>query len=1315
MVFLKMIIKNLLPIFLSFAVFELSAQIQISESSTDRYAFSWNLENYDIAAQNSEEHSEIFFPGANTVLGEDGEAVIPGYSMLLGVPPEGEIRVSFNSEMVKTVSLEKTLLKHKNLIEKRQPHIKFRNPWICEPVYSTLQGMRTAHLIIRPFIYDEKSNTLKVLQKASCTIEFPSNPVSRNYSASSSNRKPILSNLVDNFPVADRWYAERKLSKVAQNTFPLTPGQKTYSFRIGDGIFKYNEMTTEENGILLIPGDTIIRNFGRQKIDAVVLYASHKGELPNGTLELADIPTGLVEVPLMRIDKNRNTFVDSDDYFLAFVTGASDWTFESSGKYSFRLDRYDDYRKYWLMISSGGAATVNSMLKTTLLADTISTVDNRIMFSDSDGTQQLSDNEGGLSWRWYEKIISSTSFNFLMPLPGLDTSQGGFISIIPESSSLQVFLGKPLVKETEGYAVEKWGNLTLSISTNSVTDIIELQNIKVNYKRRLIIGDSGKLEFFSPADSMFYTYKLQVATNDLLYIFRISNDEKEVSLVDTIRNFANRFFTWTDTGGTGIRYMVCSEKALTSLPQRSATAEKIKSEFLVENPRATSDSTDYLIISAPEFISAAQRLAAHKKNIGFRAPRIVNVKDVYDAFSGGDVDPVSIRNFIAYVQNYWKNSQHLSYVLLFGGGHYDYKGRVTKNPLFIPVYYDGFNVKEDYFTFYNGTSQAIVGRISCNEKDEATNVVDKIIAMEVPEKADYSDWRNRALFVADDDRQGSNPDGIGHHLSSDLSASTIEINNPSINIGKVYLYDYKWNSAGMKPEASKAIINEINNGVGYVNYFGHGGADQWAQEKVLMNDDVNKFINKDRYPLISSFSCSVGRFDMPNADCLSSLLLTGKYGAIATIASTRTAYAFSNEKLALSFYSMLFNPDTVNSLGMAFYKAKISSSSSYSSAYAILGDPSIVIMEPTNSLKMEITDKAGKKIDTLMALQQVTVTGSVVDKNGRIASGYGSTGPAFIHLGLFNSPEETGRNDGGENLSIRYKKPGRTVFMGRTQIRDGKFQQTIQLPGNLSFNKEGVKLTGYAWREGKIGASTGFKNNIIFSGTDTTMNANDSVGPQITMRPVHDHPEMSTEKMSFNDHVMVMDSLKCDIDVYDPSGVDVIGNGPDEGLNMEIEGVLGQHNINHKFRFNQGDYRNGTALLREYALKPGDYTINLSARDLNGNLSKASFKVKITQPQEFELDRVFNAPNPFRMGRGTKFFFFPTQTSYKTFAAIKIYTLSGKPIRVIKNAVNGQFWDGRDQAGTLLSPDIYLYQIVGSAPDQKKQVKSKIMKLVINP
>ena len=52
-----------------------------------------------------------------------------------------------------------------------------------------------------------------------------------------------------------------------------------------------------------------------------------------------------------------------------------------------------------------------------------------------------------------------------------------------------------------------------------------------------------------------------------------------------------------------------------------------------------------------------------------------------------------------------------------------------------------------------------------------------------------------------------------------------------------------------------------------MNYFGHGGMDKWADEDVLLNEDVQKLKRK---PLSAHilFSCSVGRFDHPNEACL---------------------------------------------------------------------------------------------------------------------------------------------------------------------------------------------------------------------------------------------------------------------------------------------------------------------------------------------------------------------------------------------------------------------------------------------------------------
>ena len=55
---------------------------------------------------------------------------------------------------------------------------------------------------------------------------------------------------------------------------------------------------------------------------------------------------------------------------------------------------------------------------------------------------------------------------------------------------------------------------------------------------------------------------------------------------------------------------------------------------------------------------------------------------------------------------------------------------------FIPVYYEGHNVREDYLPHIMVPIRRLWGEF-CNEKEEATNVVNKIIAMEDPEKADY--------------------------------------------------------------------------------------------------------------------------------------------------------------------------------------------------------------------------------------------------------------------------------------------------------------------------------------------------------------------------------------------------------------------------------------------------------------------------------------------------------------------------------------------------------------------------------------------------
>ncbi|MCX7727126.1 MAG: C25 family cysteine peptidase, partial [Chitinispirillaceae bacterium] len=778
--------------------------------------------------------------------------------------------------------------------------------------------------------------------------------------------------------------------------------------------------------------------------------------------------------------------------------------------------------------------------------------------------------------------------------------------------------------------------------------------------------------------------------------------------------------------------IVCNESSIKEMPQlKNPFEEVVSSKYLIRDLRTPTNKTDYLIITHKDFLAAADSLASHKRGVGFHNPVVVLVDDIYRYFSGGDKDVAAIRNFIWYVASEWQGGEELNYVVLFGGGHFDSKNIITPVVDFIPVYIEGDDCIESFFTAilqsseinYKFRPQIAIGRIPCRTIDQAWSVVNKIVQYENIEVADFGEWRNRAVFVADDDMQANRTDNVAstrpHHVSSDLAVAVVDSLWPSMDLRKIYMYEYEWDQLYQKPAAGKALINEINNGVAYVNFFGHGSEITWSDEYILTEGSITSMTNVKRYPFMSAFSCAVGRIDLPGKDCLSAALLLAKNaGAIGTLSSTREAYASSNEALAIRFYtSLLENSDNPRSIGMAWVDGIMRSLDNHRT-YSILGDPSIKPVKPTHRVSIS-TNSLG---DTIKALQTLIIKGSILSLDGVIDRSF--TGNSYVAIGLFNPPYLTGRKDGGRDQKITYVLPGKPVFLGRTTVTNGEFSEEIVIPQNVTFNSEGVKIIAYAWKERERVCGVGYQGGLIFSGSESSADLKDTVGPLISIRPAYDTEKLSGGEVGFTDRVVVQTPVSCEIELFDENGIDVVGSGPDEGINIEIEGVMSRQNFNHKFQLKKGDFRRGVVslYLEEDAINPGSYIMNVSARDMLGNLSKKSFTLLVTS-DEIILDRVFNFPNPVRMGKETRFYCFTNFTMHQYFEAkinftIKIYTLSGKPIRIIRNARNGEVWDLRDQMGNILGPDVYLYQIIvedNSTNTRLKSVKSKIMKLVILP
>jgi len=1342
-----------------------TASIRIVENTSSRLTFEWTTDSVKFT-HNDGGTDRLWFAGSNVELGEDHQTIIPAYSFCVGVPPVGEAVMSFSASAMHTTVLSDPLaMRIAKTTAKRYPNLVFSEPWISKARVCLVSDLSCRQYILKPFVYNPSTKVLQVLDKGVCTIQFPPAPyhgIAR--SRPRSDFKKMARQLVMNYDVASGWTKPAPLAKLTKSKqYPFAASDSLATFTIGDGHGGINEGTIEENGVIKIMGSDLIRMFGsRVSLSRIALYASYKGELPSTTPAYGDIPECLTEESVMRFDNGQPDSLCPSDYILAYVGSISDWSFDSSAqRFSYSLDRYDDYRHYWLGVKKSGLGLSLSRMVpiTDPISDTLTSTPGHYLLKRS-ARKSLTEIEGGLTWAWSILTSSDPSYNNVT-LPYADAASP--CSIMVSGTGFSV--GTPIITLAYGgttiasnCSMGLWyqgaypgDNQQIALSLQSRQgDSVEMKSIEFRYRQKLTMIAQRPMTVFSPEQPGLVHYRLGGLGANLVYILRIGDGDKSVMLIDTVRGVSS--YEWTDSAGIGIRYYITSEDSLKRAPALVSVPPRIESDFVVRNLRTFTRATDYLVISHPDFMVQAQSLARHKRNIGrFLNPKAISISDVYSQFSGGNTDPAAIRNCLAYVRNYQEQLLHdssFNYVVFMGAGHWDYRGLTSSSgPSFIPVAEINSRCVEDFFVYLHPGAKAensdtiavpdmFLGRLPCHSAQEAAQIIDKIIQNEDPAVANIGGWRNRMLLVADDDMQGLKEDDVAdptHTESSEMVSALAGKLAPAIDIRKVYLFDYPWDAQLEKPEASQSLISTINNGVAIVNYFGHGADDVWADEHILMPGNLSNLTNTGTYPIINSFSCSVGRLDKPGSSHSLSeyLVIADKKGAIAAVSASRESFAQNNTNLALNFYASIL--DTVDSTaahsyGEALVASKIRVNDDNQKIYCYLGDPSISFLRPDRKINLAIVAENGATLDTVKALQRVTVRGFIGAVGARNAmqpdAAFGGS-QVNVMVSMFNPSYSTRRKDGGTHTNPTYLEPGTPLFMGTTHVAGGAFAQQVLIPKNVSFDKIGARLTGFAWLGSDV--AVGMKNIVFHGYSQSSMS--DTSGPMISVRPVYTttvttiSDASSTKGASFTDKISASCPFTLEIDVFDSSGIDAVSTGPDEGLTYEITGPRSQarKNINQQFQFVSGDYRRGNATISfdvDNAWQLGEYKMMVSGQDLLGNVSHRTISIEIVDQQNLEMYHVFNYPNPMRLGETCRFYFDLSQATIQQSvdevrAMIRLYTLSGRLLRVLENVKRGQLFDGRDSFGNLLSPGVYLYQI--SAANQNKMVKSKIEKLAINP
>ncbi len=1359
------------------------AGFTIVQKEQHRIVMQWHLDRYtvDTASHGATAHSFIQTSDCDILMQTSNGTVLPARSIALGIADEGALRISLRADRIHTRTLKyppertqdaETGHTSESVEEAGRAIASGSSQWHSGIEYSRIRGQRIAKFALQPFRHLPGTQRLMVLKHATVTITLPraASRTPGNATRYPASVERLLKGLLLNYTEARQWRNDPAPSLAKRTARHSLPVKDMITFTVGDGNSGYRETTTEENGIYKFD-HAFIRSFYPDNVvhmDRVALYAARRGEMDRHAPAPDSIPSHSIQIPLYPYDADGDNILDTEDFFLAYCSGASGWYYnESDSVFMFELDRYNNARTYWLGIdisSDPARIRTKSALDPFTGARTVSSTPHYTMLKKS--VSLPSRRSFGSVDRIWQSISQNATMN--ITLPDITEEAEGEVFLYPDAShfnisamygadtlsTISTLMRPPPVSSpvspTEWFRIPFLMNdiNTLRLRNQSGNPA-EVYSVTLQYNRTLTMKSDTQFSFFSVPESRIVRYSLDISGHDVdsLLLFKIDNSQQHTTLLDSSSlQYTESTVSWYDSGGQGIRY-IALKKGACRTPRAGTHIARLQDstlavshdEYIIRNLRTNTHQSDYCIITHRRFLSAATRLAHHKKTSAkFSNPCVVMTGDIYRQFSGGNIYPAAIRNFLSWAVHHW--AVQPEYVLLLGNGNYDPKQTMSNEKTFIPAYHYHGRCSDNFFACvnkgetHNSSPDLFLGRITCSNAEEAMNAVNKITQLENPDSlqtVSAQAWRNNALLVADDDMQSTSIDHTSpaHYLSSERLGQQFYKQHPWINLSKAYLFEYPWNDIMEKPDAGQAIINAFNRGVAYVNYFGHGGPTMWSDEHVLTTLDLNRLNNKGKYPLVTSFSCKVGLFDKPDHESLTGALVNlADAGAGVGIASARDAYASSNEDLSLLFYSALFDTSGNYSAGAAYSHAvekKISSLNT--ETYIYFGDPSLSFTSYSYSADLEFTNADGNRItlDTVRALQRFSVRGRIRPRNTSTESFDGSQSPSYIQVRISNPPRTAGRKDGGTNQSIRYTLPGQAVFSAQTEIHNDSFSIPVSIPKNVVYDVAGAKLTAFAWDAQRETYAAGFREDILFHGTATSQ-VNDTAGPTITLRPLYYNTNRNMDG-ALEDNITASLPFQLEVTVSDPNGIDLSGTGPGEGVQIEIPGLLGRQNINGKLQLSNDDYNTAEGVIGfdKNQTEPGTYALNAHASDLLGNATHKRSTLEIVPNDTLRITRVLNYPNPMRLDATTRFFIYTSSPStqwaetYNYSYSISVYTLTGKRVWHATRDRVPIVWDGKDRFGNKLAPDVYLYKVKvtdkTTSQIEPRTKESTLHKLVIVP
>jgi hypothetical protein len=1087
------------------------------------------------------------------------------------------------------------------------------------------------------------------------------------------------------------------------------------------GVYKldFNFLTKD----LKIPaGDLLISKIG------VFGYGGGVLNEANNAVFNADIPENNIEV----IDINGNGTLEDGDYILFYADGPYRWQFNSiKSLFEHTSAYYSDAQHFFISTTEGTGKRVVNSASLSSPVSTLNTYDYyHVMDNDSINPQ--------LSGRiWYAGLITNFTKQTEFNLPLEQCTAGEMVAV---SFNYFTELNNTLLTITINNSTVKSVNLTPSFTTqlDSFRVLCPGENAKIKFSISSPISTNFYLDNIttnSKADMQYkgsqfnfrtklglgttenYQFNLSGAANAKIWCVSNQISKPNINVSGNVKSFIF-------SNQVGKEFVVFEDNNA----YKPVAIGKILNQNLTDLPAANN-----LIITHKTWLGVAKDLAkfhTEERNI---VSHVVDVDEIYNEYSSGSKDVMAIRRFIIEQYNKSPSANKLSTVTLFGKSCVDYKGvNKTVNTCidYVPTYETLFSndflesfCTDDFFGLLNPTDTNIyknnkllsvgIGRLPVSSLEEAKQILAKIKAYK--SKESYGDWRNITTTVSDDYDNAS--DG-SFYVQNENMNRFIKSTNIKTNQTKIYLdafFQEQFSGGQRYEDAEKMLKDNFTFGSLLITYIGHGGASNWAQERVLSTSDLPIYKNLNSLPFLTTATCGFAPYDKPNSSNKSAgerFLLQKDGGAIGLLTTCREVLISDQASFMDNFIRSFYDRKTDGNfytLGDIARETKNKNLlNSNSQKVVLLGDPALEINMPKyNVITTSVSNGAS---DTLKSLSKMKITGEVQDLSNSLMSNFNG----FCQITVFDKINQNKLNYNDTKDPRLFKDTFETqisrIFKGSTEVINGKFSVEFIVPKDINYAIGKGKISYYA-------ADVNQKPYRDAAGIDTTIIVG---GANLDAGTDEDAPIV---KLFMNDDKFVFGGItNADpfllAKISDKSGINTTGAGVGHDITAILDGNTRLPvNLNNYYKTEQGDFTQGRINYPYYQLSEGKHSIKLKAWDVYNNPGEGYIEFFVTKSPHIALTHVLNYPNPFTTN--TWFQFEHNRPNEPLDVTINIMTVSGKVVKRIAQKLSTDgfrvdkqiAWNGRDDFGDPIGRGLYIYVV--TIRDSKGETAHQYEKLVL--